>query len=97
MPHCGKGPGLRTAGYHRKRTLWKIGTNSKLTSGTAARHERVRGPLRSKKSRYEDCQMTTTISLPDMAANSYDSGPQILTPEAVEFLQSLHGQFEPRA
>ena len=39
--------------------------------------------------------MTTTISLPGIAANSYDSGPQILTPEAVEFLQALHARFEP--
>ncbi len=40
--------------------------------------------------------MTTTISLPDIVANSDASGPQILTPEAVEFLRTLHARFEPR-
>jgi malate synthase len=38
--------------------------------------------------------MTTTISDPEMTAASYDSGQQILTPEALAFLRALHAQFE---
>ena len=38
--------------------------------------------------------MTATIPVPDLTSLSYDSGPQILTPEAVEFLRALHARFE---
>jgi malate synthase len=40
--------------------------------------------------------MSTTIPVPDLTAASYDSGPQILTQDAVEFLRALHSRFEPR-
>src|SRR5215472_9934242 len=38
--------------------------------------------------------MTATIPVRDLTSLSYDSGPQILTPDAVEFLRALHTRFE---
>jgi malate synthase len=38
--------------------------------------------------------MTATISVPEMTEASYDSGPQILTPDALAFLRALHARFE---
>ncbi len=39
--------------------------------------------------------MTATLPIPDLSAFSDDSGPQILTTDAVEFLRALHARFEP--
>ena len=39
--------------------------------------------------------MTATMPVPDLTSLSYGSGPQIVTPDAVEFLRALHARFEP--
>jgi len=38
--------------------------------------------------------MTATMSVPEMTSVSYDSGRQILTPDALTFLRALHARFE---
>jgi malate synthase len=38
--------------------------------------------------------MTATIPVPELASSYYNSGPQILTSDAVEFLRALHARFE---
>lgn len=39
--------------------------------------------------------MTATVFIPDLTSTNYDSGPQILSADAVEFLRALHARFEP--
>jgi malate synthase len=39
--------------------------------------------------------MTTAIPVPYMTSSAYEPGPEILTPDAVEFLRQLHAHFEP--
>ena len=40
--------------------------------------------------------MTATVSIPNLTSIEYESGPQILSADAVEFLRALHARFEPR-
>ena len=39
--------------------------------------------------------MTTTIPALEIAESFYEPGPEILTPDAMEFLRALHARFEP--